>query len=75
MLNERETELLKVTLDKRGHYYYINAWGRSSRRGMWQPVWINRVHLSYLRALNEFNDTGALLLDFKNQLSISNMAA
>lgn len=75
MLQERSTELLKVTLEKRGYFYHINAWGRTSIRGVWTQVWRERTHLSYLMALNEYNDTGALLYDWKNQLNITQMAA
>lgn len=70
-LNERETDLLKFTLEKKGHWYYVNAWGRTSIRASWRQVWNNRVHISYLHALNEFNDTGAALADWKSLLSFA----
>lgn len=75
MLQERETDLLRFTLSKDGHWYVVNAYGRSSKRGQWRQVWHNRCHISYLKALNEYNDTGAALYDWKNQLSVSMMAA
>lgn len=71
MINERETELLRFTLERRGHWYYNNAWGRSSKGAKWRQVWNNRVHISYLHALNEFNDTGAALADFKSLLELT----
>lgn len=70
-IQERETDLLKFTLTKRGPWYYINAWGRTSIRAEWKQVWFNRVHISYLHALNEFNDTGAALADWKSKLSFA----
>lgn len=70
-LHERETDLLKFSLEKRGHWYHVNAWGRTSIRAPWRQVWHDRCHTSYLAALNEFNDTGAALADWKNQLQFS----
>lgn len=71
MLHERETDLLRFTMDKRGPFYHINGYGRSSKRAPWKHVWIEHVHISYLKALNEFNDTGALLFAFTNQLNVT----
>lgn len=71
VLNARETDLLKFELKKVGYYYHVNAWGRTSIRSPWRQVWHDRVHLSYLKALGEFNDTGAALADWKNQLQFS----
>lgn len=71
IVQERETDLLKFTLEKKGHWYYNNAWGRTSKRGTWRQVWNNRIHLSYLAALNEFNDTGAAMADFKSLLELA----
>lgn len=68
MLHERETDLLRLTLTRVGHWYRIDAWGRTSVRGKWNPVWIGRVYISYLMALNEYNDTGAAMETFKNLL-------
>lgn len=70
-INERETDLLKFTLNKCGPWYYVNAWGRTSVNATWRQVWHNRVYISYMMALNEFNDTGAALADWKNQLQFS----
>lgn len=75
MLQSRETDLLKFTLDKRGYWYHVNAWGRSSKRGAWRQVWIEHCHRSYLAALNEYNDTGAAMFDWKNQINVTMMAA
>lgn len=71
ILNERETDLLKFTLERKGYWYYNNAWGRTSIRAPWRQVWISRCHISYLAALNEFNDTGAALADWKSLLSFA----
>lgn len=70
-----DSELLKFTLEKRGPFYHVNAWGRTSRRGGWQTVWIEHVFISYLAALNHFNDTGAALYAWKNQMNVTMMAA
>lgn len=77
MLSERlsKTELLKFTLERRGHWYVVNAWGRGSKRGAWAKVWCDRAHVSYLAAWNEYQDTGAALQDWKNQMSVANLAA
>lgn len=73
MTQERETDngLMKFTLEKKGHWYHVNAWGRSSKRGGWRQVWIERVHRSYLAALNEFNDTGSAVEAYKNLLVLA----
>lgn len=71
MLHERETDLMKFSLERRDGWYVINAWGRTSKHAPWRAVWINRCHISYLAALNEFNDTGAALADWKSLLSFA----
>lgn len=70
-LHERETDLLKFTLERKDNWYYVNAWGRTSKRGEWRQVWNNRVFVSYLKALSEFNDTGAAMADWKTKLQFS----
>lgn len=75
ILQVRETNHLKLQLHKDGAYYHVNAWGRSSRRAAWRQIWHSRVYLSYLRALNEYNDTGQALYDWKNQINVSGMVA
>lgn len=70
-VHERETDLLKFELKREGPWYYNSAWGRTSIRAPWRQVWINRCHISYLAALNEFNDTGAALADWKSLLSFA----
>lgn len=77
MLIERlsDNELLRFTIEKRGHWYYVNAYGRTSKRGAWRHIWIERVFISYLKAHTEFTDTGAALFDFRNQISVTQMAA
>lgn len=71
VVHERETDLLKFEMVRKGPLYHVNAWGRTSVRGAWRPVWIDRCHISYLAALNEFNDTGAALADWKSLLSFA----
>lgn len=75
VLQERETDLLKFELKKDGAWYVLNAWGRHSKRGKWMPVWNDRTYISYLKSLNDYNDTGAALTDWKNQLNVQRMAA
>jgi hypothetical protein len=75
MIQERETELFRFTIEKRGPWYHVNAWGRTSKHAVWQKVWIEHVHISYLAALNEYNDTGALVYAWKNQQSPIQFAA
>ena len=70
MLHERETELLKFTLQRQGNWYHVNAWGRTSKRANWRQVWHERCYISYLAALNMFNDTGAAMYDWKNTLTL-----
>lgn len=71
VLNARETDLLRFTLERKGYWFHVNAWGRTSTRADWRQVWRDRVHISYLAALNEFNDTGAALADWKSMLSFA----
>lgn len=71
VVHERETDLLKFSMHREGPWYYNNSWGRTSIRAPWRQVWHNRVHISYLAALNEFNDTGAALADWKSLLSFA----
>lgn len=75
ILQERETDLLRFELKKDGNWYILNAWGRSSKRGVWKQVWYNRAYSSYLLSLNEYNDTGAALTDWKNQINVTQMSA
>lgn len=74
-IQQRETDLLKFELTKAGPWYILNAWGRSSKRAGWVKVWNDRSFISYLKALNEYNDTGAALTDWKNQMNVTLMAA
>lgn len=71
VVHERETDLLKFEMVRKGPWYHINAWGKTSKGGTWRQVWNNRCHISYLAALNEFNDTGAALADWKSLLSFA----
>lgn len=71
VLHERETDLLRFTLKRSGYWYHVNAWGRTSKHAPWRQVWRDRVYISYLAALNEFNDTGAALADWKSMLSFA----
>lgn len=69
ILHARETDLLKFSLVRhQDGWYHVNAWGRTSINAPWRQVWHNRCYVSYMAALNEFNDTGAALADWKNQL-------
>lgn len=71
VVQERETDLLKFEMVREGPWYFNNAWGKTSKHAAWRQVWNNRCHISYLAALNEFNDTGAALADWKSLLSFA----
>lgn len=71
VLHERETDLLRFEMTRVYPWYHNNAWGRTSKRAKWRQVWNSRVHISYLAALNEFNDTGAAMADWKSLLELA----